>query len=130
MTDVFRLHWSGRFHTIKVSRHWNAFFSLAATCKFHDPHRVAFLEPGWTDQICRTYLVVEEARSHFRKAGDWSAWSQKLCDDFADCFISKRPRPGNDFWDIPGAYVSCERGAKMSAHQATGFCGPDEWRFG
>lgn len=130
MPDVYRLNWSGRFHTLKVARHWNAFFSLAATCEFQAPRRVAFLEPGWTEKVCRTYRHVDAARSHFARLNDWWAWSEKLCDDFADCFISKRPRPGNDFWDIPGAFANSERGVRMSASQAGGFIGPSDWRFG
>jgi hypothetical protein len=129
MREIYPLIWSGQHHTIRVARNWNVFWGLAATCRFHEPRRTVLLPPGGTEEVCRVYRQVEAAQNHFGPDGWWS-WSRKLCDDFADCYVSKRPRAGNDFWDIPGAYVSAERGAKMSASAAKGFIGPADWRLG
>lgn len=130
MADAYKLIWAGRFHTLRVERHWNAFWGLAATCEFADPRRKVMLPPGAMEHLCRIYNLVEEARGYFVSSDHWWNWQRRLCDDFADCFISKRPRAGNDFWDIPGALRDAEGGVKMSAFKAKGFSGPADWQHG
>ncbi|RAN33312.1 hypothetical protein [Hyphomonas pacifica] len=121
------LIWNGNHYTLAIRRHWNTFFGLATVFEITAPRTEKLLPVGAGVHISGLFQLCERAREYFDTFDNWWAYSRRLCDQYCEFYIMKRPAEDNVFARYHSLYINDRYAVQNSAKSSRGYVGPDAW---